>query len=354
MKLIHCADLHLDSRMETHMSSEQAKRRRGEILQTFTRIADYAKENDVAAVLIAGDLFDSGVGSGKARRIVLDTIAAHPETLFYYLSGNHDETGFADGFELPSNLRLFTNEWKTYRMGNVTVTGSERPDPATLSLLPEDLNIVLLHGQIVDASTAAGENIPLRAYRRKNVDYLALGHLHSHSVYKLDERGIACYAGCPEGRGFDECGEKGFVLLETTPDRKIRAKFLPFAQRTLHEIRIDLTGISTQIDLREHVHAEIGRIPPRDMVKVVLCGKLPADGSLEFSLLEKPLADRFFFVKIVNQTRHLIHPDDYAHDISLKGEFVRLTCARTDLSEEEKDRVLACGLQALCGEEPTL
>ena len=354
MKLIHCADLHLDSRMETHMSPEQATKRRNEILGTFSRIADYAKENGVAAILIAGDLFDRGTGTDKARRIVLDTIASHSEILFYYLSGNHDGNGIDTLSELPKNLCLFGTDWKTYRLGNLTLTGSERPDPATLTLRSEDLNIVLLHGQVSDTLTATGDIIPLRAYRKKSIDYLALGHLHSHAVYKLDERGIACYAGCPEGRGFDECGKKGFVLLETLPDRKIRAQFVPFAQRTLHEISVDLTGVSSQNTLRERVDSALVGIPPKDMVKVVLQGKLPSGVPLNFALLDEPLGSRFFFVKITDKTRLLIRPEDFDHDVSLKGEFVRKTRERLDLSEEEKDRVLACGLQVLCGEEPTL
>ena len=35
MKIIHCADVHLDSRMLRHLSKEQAKERRNEILNTF-------------------------------------------------------------------------------------------------------------------------------------------------------------------------------------------------------------------------------------------------------------------------------------------------------------------------------
>ena len=47
------------------------------------------------------------------------------------------------------------------------------------------------------------------------IDYLALGHVHSFRQEKLDEQGIWCYSGCLEGRGFDECGTKGYVMLET-------------------------------------------------------------------------------------------------------------------------------------------
>ena len=40
MKLIHCADLHLDAKMTALLDPEQAKERRAEMLQTFRRIVD--------------------------------------------------------------------------------------------------------------------------------------------------------------------------------------------------------------------------------------------------------------------------------------------------------------------------
>ena len=44
---------------------------------------------------------------------------------------------------------------------------------------------------------------------------------------------------------------------------------------------------------------------------------------------------------------------DYAHDVSLKGAFVRRVLA-SDLPEEEKERAISLGLQALRGEEVVL
>lgn len=42
MKLIHCADLHLDSRMESGLPPEKARERRMELLHTFTKMVDMA------------------------------------------------------------------------------------------------------------------------------------------------------------------------------------------------------------------------------------------------------------------------------------------------------------------------
>ena len=58
MKLIHCADVHLDAKMTSHLTGEMARVRRAELLHTFCRMVEYAASSQVEAVLIAGDLFD--------------------------------------------------------------------------------------------------------------------------------------------------------------------------------------------------------------------------------------------------------------------------------------------------------
>ena len=82
MKIIHCADIHLDSKMETHMTRQQAAERGRELLQTFLGLIDYAADNGVRAVVIAGDLFDSARISAVTAGSVLDAMADHPDIDF--------------------------------------------------------------------------------------------------------------------------------------------------------------------------------------------------------------------------------------------------------------------------------
>lgn len=90
MKLIHCADLHLDSSMTTHLTKEKAKERKAELLASFNRMMEYADRENVSAVLIAGDLFDRKNISATARNAVYHAISTRSEMTFYYLKGNHD------------------------------------------------------------------------------------------------------------------------------------------------------------------------------------------------------------------------------------------------------------------------
>ena len=351
MKLIHCADIHLDSPMETNLSADKARERKLEIRSTFARLVRTAADEGVEAVLIAGDLFDGARVTKSTENYVLDLIASHPMIDFYYLSGNHDKgSALVNAAQLPANLYTFGKLWSTYRRGNVAITGASVPDADTLSLNAEEVNILLLHGQERRSSGVAGEDIiHLGRFKNKNIDYAALGHIHEHRVLRLDTRGIAVYSGCLEGRGFDECGTKGYVLLNIEGGR-VSHRFVPFATRTLHTVECDVTGFTSQLDLEERMLLAVAGIAQTDMVKVVLTGTSPAEATLDLTHLRGVLAERFYFAKVKDETRLSINAEDYAHDISLKGEFVRRVMA-SSLSESEKERVIACGFRALSGEE---
>ena len=56
VKILHCADIHIGAAQS--FLGTLAEKRRYEVLMTFERIIDMAKENDVKIIAIAGDLFD--------------------------------------------------------------------------------------------------------------------------------------------------------------------------------------------------------------------------------------------------------------------------------------------------------
>lgn len=355
MKLIHCADLHLDSPMESNLSPEQAKERKNEILMTFAKLVKLADESRVAAILISGDLFDSRHITKRTERYVLDLIRKHPNLYFFYLAGNHDRgSSFSDlsKEERPENLCMFGEGWRSYDFGDVVITGSEDPDLDSLELNKNALNILMLHGQESSESADKRDVIRFSKLKDKNIDYVALGHIHSYRTAKLDERCTVCYSGCLEGRGFDECGQKGFVLLEIEGG-KITHRFTPIARRELYAVPCDVTGFQTRMDLEERVMAAVEKIPSSSLVKVILTGACPPEQSKDVDYLLSLLSHKFYFAKIYDETKLLIRPEEYRNDISLKGEFVRRVLA-SEMSEEEKERVLACGLRALCGEEVEL
>ena len=357
MKFIHCSDIHLDSPMESNLTAAQARERNNEICSTFSRMVAYAKNNHVSAVLLCGDLFDTERVSATTGRFILDTIAETPAIPFLYLKGNHDETNRAfAGRNLPDNLISFGENWSYHRFSNVTVAGIELTDRNchtlynSLQMDPDHLNIVMLHGQT--AGHMGEELVSLPDLRGKHIDYLALGHIHSYSADKLDNRGTWCYCGCLEGRGYDECGEKGFVLVEAE-NNMISHRFVPFASRTLHNIDLDITGLPTAPEMLNRLRSLTEDIPHSDLVKLTLTGSYTPDTHKDLPFLQTMLKDRFYSVKIKDCSRLQLDTASYENDISLKGEFIRMVLA-ADLPQEDKDRIICAGLEALRGEEISL
>lgn len=353
MKLIHCADVHLDSRMESGLPVEKAGERRLELLRTFTWMTEQAAEDGVEAILLCGDLFDGKIISSRAKNCVLDAIVQHPQIMFYYLQGNHDQGGFLDSISaLPDNLRTFGSDWTSYEQGDVVITGIEWSESGRdrtmerLSLQKDRINIVMLHGMAAEYGARDQSDVfSLRQLRDRNIDYLALGHIHSFRLEQLDERGRWCYCGCLEGRGFDECGQKGYVELEI--DRgNVVSRFVPFACRNLHEVPVDITGLMTQEEIQRRIRKTVKGIPSKDMVKICLTGETVPEAEKDVVWIRKWLEEEFYFLKVKDETSLLIHPGDYRYDVSLKGEFVRLVLA-SDLPDEEKREILRRGIRAL-------
>lgn len=366
MKLIHCADLHLDSNMTTHLSKERAKERKAELLATFERMISFACQENVQAVLVAGDLFDRKNISATARNAVYHAVVDHPQITFYYLQGNHDVKLFwPEGEECPDNLKLFDEEWISYVQAEeerrLVITGVELEAvnssqiSNSLTLDRQDFNIVMLHGQEAEqAGKDRTEIVPLRELRNKGIDYLALGHIHSYKKETLDSRGIYCYSGCLEGRGFDECGEHGFVLLDLNLQTgTFTSEFIPFASRNLYTLYVDVSECMSTTEILAKVRALCAEKGYSDnsFLKVVLQGEVAVDCEKDLHYLESWLQDDFYFVKAKDETKIRIDYDEFMLDESLKGEFVRVVRGCEDLSEEDKGQIVQYGIRALAGEE---
>ncbi len=359
MKIIHCSDLHLDSKMNA-LDTMKSKERRDEILRTYQNMVEYAEKNDVKIILIAGDMFDKKNITVKAKNVVLDSITSHPNIDFIYLKGNHDETNFTlDLEEIPSNLKLFSsNEWTYYKYGNIVIAGIEFGKIgnyeiySSLMLNKNDINIVTLHGQESKYDQKdKTEVINLQSLKNKNIDYLALGHIHKFKQGVIDTRGIYCYSGCLEGRGFDECGEKGFVLLDVDEEnKKIKSEFIPFAGRHLYEIDVNVEDTYSTLEAEKKIDEKVKDIEKEALIKIVLKGKVDIDSERDIKYLEKKYEKSFYFAKIYDETTLKIDYMAYEKDLSLKGEFIRLVL-KQDLSEEEKREIITCGIKALSGEE---
>lgn len=369
MRIMHCADLHLDARMSANLTPEKGKERRRELYAAFLRMVQFADVKSVDAILIAGDLFDKNSISLASADKILSVIQEYSRIQFFYLKGNHDAEVQLRGMEedLP-NFHCFSSEhWTSYPLGEgkVIITGVELNEGNNRSVYDElDLdtgayNIVVLHGQTEDTGITEktyGRKkeavVALRSLQNKGIDYLALGHIHKRQTGRLDGRGIWCYPGCLEGRGFDECGPHGCILLELDPDtHDTSMAFVPIAKRILHEITVDVSACCNSYEILALLKEGLDRKSCReeDLVKVILEGEVDAVCEIATDYLGKQLEDRYYYVTVENRTRVKIDYRELMADPSLKGAFVRCVTKDPLLTPEERTEVIRLGIRLLMG-----
>mgnify|MGYP004550653937 FL=1 len=340
MKIIHTADLHLDSPING-LPSEKSVIRRKETVRTFGKIVEIAEKTGAEVVIIAGDLFDSEHVTKSTAEYVLDRIKSADNILFCYLPGNHDEKTPFIMTELPDNLIVMDSENNRLSPGeNLTITAFAdcRDFDAAPPFDKDSFNIVIYHGDIAPiVSKAEG----------KNIDYLALGHYHKRDFGYIGNRGIWLYPGCPNGRGFDECGEKGAELIDIN-GKEFEHCFIPTCDRIYHDIKLDISGLTSSAELAAEIKDATNDIPDSDLARIELVGKTNADFSIDSPIVHESL-ERLFGCKLIDNSE--IVPDkNLINEISLKGEFARLA-ENGGYDSEIKNLILRYGFAALSGEE---
>lgn len=358
MKIIHTADTHLGSALRG-LSTEKAELRRVELLDGFRKLCAYARENGVAAVLICGDLFDENKANRRLRSEVFSAMDEASPVCFFYVSGNHDD-GMDISDDLPANLYTFSQNrtWQSYDLpDNVTVTGIDEKylteeSYDALQLRYERFNLVMLHGEIARGESRSANEISLSRLQNRAVDYLALGHIHQPMMQaeRLDSRGKYRYCGCPEGRGYDECGKRGIFLLDIQNGRIVNETFLSFAKREVCDRKADVSACSNYYEIERTVQSALEGVRATDMVKLTLCGKHKAGLRKDIPLLTARLNGAYFHAKVMDESTAFIDYTAYQNDLSERGEFVR-EVGRCALSEEERAEILDVGLKALAGED---
>ena len=233
-RFLHAADIHLDSPLRGLSGQEgsAAERIRGATREAFEQLISLALAEEVAFVVIAGDLYD---GDWRDYRTGL-FFAAQMGRLneagipVFLLHGNHDaESQITRRLSLPGNVRVFgARTPDTFMLDELGVAlhgQSFRHRDTRENLVPGypepvdcDLNIGVLHtglggmGGHENYAPCALEDLLARGY-----DYWALGHVHQFQV--LHEYPHVVFPGNLQGRHIRETGPKGAVLVTVADGR---------------------------------------------------------------------------------------------------------------------------------------
>ena len=134
--------------------------------------------------------------------------------------------------------------------------------------------------------------------QNSGLTYLALGHVHQYSGLNREGDTFWAYPGCPEGRGFDELGDKGVLYIEAEPEN-CRAEFVPLAKRRYQIFDIDVTGAENVL---QAIEAQLPAGTQEDICRLRLTGERGLD-RLDLGDFGKKLAGRFYGVQLRDHTR---------------------------------------------------
>lgn len=306
MRFLHTSDWHVGKVLKGHD-------RLAEQTAVLGEIVTIAREREVDAVLVAGDLYETATPSAPAQQLVVRTLLALRATgaEVVAIAGNHDHAPTLDAYRPLAGVAGISLVGRVRRPedgGVVTLTA--RSDGATLrvatvpfvsqryavraaellantpaensagydawvrrivaslsaSFGPDAVNVVLAHLTVTGASFGGGErqsqsifdyHVPASAFP-EDAHYVALGHLHRRQ--SVPAPAPVHYSGAPLRVDFGEVdSEPVVVLVEATPDTPATITDVPVTSaRRLRTLRGTL--------------AELSALPvdPDDLVKVIV------------------------------------------------------------------------------------
>lgn len=334
IRILHTADIHLDSPLKSLALRDEGLRAAVETATraAFIKIVDTALAERVAALLIAGDLFDSRERSARTAAFLtgqLDRLRAAGIRVFY-IKGNHDaENPVTGALDLPDNVHLFDARGGKAQLAEdvwihgVSFAGRHAPD----SLLPRfsapvegAVNIAMLHTSLAGV---AGHDVyapcAVADLAAMGFEYWALGHVHRRHVHA--KAPWVVMPGMPQGRDIGEAGPKSATLLSIAGGR-IAVEEVPTSVVEFAASQLDITATDSDDALRACL---------RDHLRGAAAGLTAGAGVLRLALSGRPrrhwqiLRDRDYWAEqaaeLARETDRLwLDKLDFALDAPQAGE----------------------------------
>ena len=239
LKLLHTADVHLDS--DSYGNAEQRQAQRALYYRCFEAIVERALSEAVDAVLIAGDLFDHNRVADATIEFVLEQLQRLRQPVII-LPGNHDclyTNAIYDRHDLAAachNVRVITalnGQLCEFPELDLVVWGRamEEHEPGfhPLAYIPtrqdQRWHIAMAHGFFYGERREADRSSPIFAEEIRDTgwDYVALGH--QHALTDVSQGHVAAYyPGAPlvTWRGGPPNGH--VLLLELSPEHGVQVR----------------------------------------------------------------------------------------------------------------------------------
>ena len=259
-RILHAADIHLDSPLQKLESYEHAPvaRIRAATRRALENVVQLAIDREVDLVVIAGDLYDGDWPDqntglffvAQASRLVQAGIP------LVVIRGNHDAANvMTSSLPLPKNpdgseIMMASDrvDRRTFEPVGIAVHGRSFRSRAETENLAADypppisgmFNLGLLHTSLTGA-VGHDSYAPCTPTQlaEKNYDYWALGHVHKRGQLGLPGTAPVVFSGNTQGRHIRESGTKGCVLIEVDERNACRHEFHAADVVRWQQLRID-------------------------------------------------------------------------------------------------------------------
>ncbi|MCC6510998.1 MAG: DNA repair exonuclease [Pirellulaceae bacterium] len=269
-RFLHAADIHLDSPLDHLRSLDEATARLVMLAsrRAVENIVSTAIKQQVAALIIAGDLFDGPVRDASAALWVDSQFRklASVGIAVVLIRGNHDALSNASRSVKWSTgvIELGAEKATTHIVDACGLAihgqsfGARAVYENIAAAYPEAIsgyfNIGMLHTSLSGSSghdTYAPTSVDVLEGR--GYDYWALGHIHLRTQKSLSSRAWIGFSGNTQGRHVRETGAKGCHLVHVRDKQITAVEFVPTDSVRWFELDVDVSNIDMLADLSEMV-----------------------------------------------------------------------------------------------------
>ena len=276
IKLLHSADWHLESPIQGR-TEEQTRLLKQALWKLPRLVARTAVAEGCDLMLLSGDLFD-GPFSLESLQVLASALEETAMPVFI-APGNHDYYAPYSPwrrFLWPDNVHIFTADTVqsvALPQLDCRVYGAAFVGPEAEGILSgfraegtESVKLGVFHA---DPTQVCSPYCPVTAGQiaDSGLDYLALGHIHQGGSLQYG-RTLCAWPGSPMGRGFDELGERGVLIV--TVDETCQARFLPLDTPRFFDWECEAGE-----DPAAAVAAVLPVVGDRDFYRVTLIGESP-------------------------------------------------------------------------------
>ncbi len=300
MKFVHAADIHLDSSLHGLERYEGAPvdEIRSATRRAFDNLIELAIDEEVAFILLAGDLYDGDWKDYNTGLYFMQHMARLCDAgiRVFIVAGNHDAASqITKHLRLPDNVTLFSTkhpETVVLEDLNVAIIGQGFATRAVTDDLsqaypqgdPQLFSIGLLH-TCLDGKPGHEPYAPctVDGLRSKGYQYWALGHVHHREEVSHDPWIV--FPGNIQGRHIRETGPKGCTLVTVENSEIASVEHRDLDVMRWARCEIDVSASETMDELFEQVskglQSELDEAGGRPVaVRLVVKGACPLHSTL--------------------------------------------------------------------------